>query len=134
MNSKVLLIVGMCVTGALWAGVSAQQEMQARPGPGSGVMNVNVINHPAVTAAQSGEWQVSLTRPADVRITNNPNITVSNAYFLARGTAYRITWSGEERETVTVTEVGGGGWVQVQSAGARRWINVSIARVIEEAR
>lgn len=134
MNRPAVIIGTLGLAGALWIGVSAQQEMQARPGPGSGVMDVRVINHPAVTAAQSGAWEVSLARPADVRVINSPSVAVSRPYFLQLNVTYRVRWSATETETVRVVGAGGGGWVEVSGASGDRWINLDQARSVEVAR
>lgn len=129
------VVIAAVVVSALWAGVEAQQEMRSRPGPGSGIMEVSVVNHPAVTAAQSGEWRVSLADTADVRITNTPSVVLDSPSFLTRGSSYRVTWENEQTETVKVVFVRPNGWVQVENSGARsRWINLNNARAVEEAR
>ena len=129
MNRSVIILVLAMLAGVTWT--AAQQEVQSRPGPGSGVMDVRVINHPAVTAAQSGAWEVGLSRPADARIIGMPNVTVSRPYFIQLNTAYRVTWSAADSEEVTITEAGGGGWVKVKGS---RWINLDQARSVEVAR
>jgi hypothetical protein len=134
MNRPAVIVGTLTLAGALWIGVSAQQEMQARPGPGSGVMDVRVINHPAVTAAQSGAWEVALAAPADVRVINNANVTVSRPSFVQLNTRYRVTWSATETETVRVVAAASGGWVQVSSSGGDRWINLDQARSVDVAR
>ena len=123
------------VTIGLWAGLGAQQEMRSRPGPGSGVMDVNVVNHPAVTAAQSGDWRVTLANTAMVRVANTPVVTVEGPSFVVRGSAYRVTWENEQTDTVKIVSVQSNGWVQVENSGGRaRWINLNNARSVEEAR
>ena len=129
MNRSAIILVVAILAGVTWA--AAQQEVQSRPGPGSGVMDVRVINHPAVTAAQSGAWEVGLSRPADARIIGMPNVTVSRPYFIQVNTTYVVTWSATDSEKVTITEAGGGGWVQVKGS---RWINLDQARSVEVAR
>jgi hypothetical protein len=129
MNRSAIILVVAMLAGVTWA--TAQQEVQSRPGPGSGVMDVRVINHPAVTAAQSGAWEVGLSRPADARIIGMPNVTVSRPYFIQLNTTYLVTWSAADSEEVTITEAGGGGWVKVKDS---RWINLDQARSVQVAR
>jgi hypothetical protein len=129
MNRSAIILVVAILAGVTWT--AAQQEVLSRPGPGSGVMDVRVINHPAVTAAQSGAWEVGLSRPADARIIGMPNVTVSRPYFIQLNTTYRVTWSAADSEDVTITDAGGGGWVKVKGS---RWINLDQARSVEVAR
>ena len=132
MRREWTVLMAVVIAGLVWMQVSAQQEVQSRPGPGSGMMDVRVVNHPAVTAAQSGAWEVGLSRPADVRLINTVSLT--RPYFIQLNTSYRVSWTAGESETVRVVEAGGGGWVQVSSAGGMRWINLDLARSIELAR
>lgn len=130
-------VVGLAAGAAalLWVGVvGAQQEMRPRPGAGSGVMDVNVINHPAVTAAQSGDWRVSLASTADVRIANTPTVSTAAPGFLRRGERYEITWGERELEIVTIDELLSNGWVRAMSNGSSRWLNLNNARGIAVAR
>lgn len=129
MNRIAIIVVVTMLAAVTWA--AAQQEVQSRPGFGSGVMDVRVVNHPAVTAAQSGAWEVGLTRPADARIIGMPHVTVSSPSFIRVNASYRVTWSATESETVKVTEAAGGGWVEVSGS---RWINLDQARSVEAVR
>jgi hypothetical protein len=129
MNRIAIIVVVTVLAAVTWT--AAQQEVQSRPGFGTGVADVRVVNHPAVTAAQSGAWEVGLSRPADVRIISLPNVTVSRPPFIQVNASYRVTWSATESETVRITDASGGGWVQVSGT---RWINLDQARSVEAAR
>jgi hypothetical protein len=134
MNRSHLAVVALLAGAVLWVGTSAQQEVQTRPGPGSGLMNVNVLNRPAVLAEQIGEWQVSISRMPDVRIANTATVAVQSPLFATTGSKYVVTWAAGETERIAITGVGEGGWVQVENPGrGKRWINLSNARSIEEA-
>lgn len=113
---------------AVWVGVAARQDAQPRPALGSGRVDVNVINTPAVTAQQGGEWRVALAGPADVRVANQPQVRIAGPAFLQAGRAYRVTWDDGQTEVITVTALSGDGWVQI---GSGSWINVAVARAIE---
>ncbi|HVL66526.1 MAG TPA: hypothetical protein VM364_04600 [Vicinamibacterales bacterium] len=129
------LVLGVGVAAVvLWAGVAAQQEVRPRPGFGSGIMDVNVVNHPAVTAAQSGPWHVAVSNAPDVRVTNVATVAVVSPSFLRVGLSYVVTWRAGETETVTISEIAYNGWVRVQTAGRTRWVNLSTARAVEEGR
>lgn len=134
MNRVHLVAIAVLAGVVFWAGVKAQQEVQPRPGPGSGLMNVNILNRPAVLAEQIGEWQVSVGRMPDVRIANTPTVAVRLPMFAARGSKYIVTWATGEIDRVSISDVGEDGWVQVDNQGKnRRWINLRNARAIEEA-
>lgn len=134
MRRELTVFVALALVGLGFMKAAAQQEVQSRPGFGSGVMDVRVVNHPAVTASQNGAWEVGLSRPADVRIINSPNVTIARPAFIQLHTKYRVTWSASDSEVVTITSTGGGGWVQVSTSGADRWINLDQARSIEVSR
>jgi hypothetical protein len=131
LRRELMFVAAIALAGAAFVTVGAQQEVQSRPGFGSGVMDVRVVNHPAVTAAQSGAWEVGLSRPADARIIGMPHVTMASPSFIRTNVSYRVTWSATESETVKITEAGGGGWVEVNGA---RWINLDQARSVEAVR
>ncbi len=113
---------------AIWVGVAARQDAQPRPTLGSGRVDVNVINTPAVTAQQGGDWRVALAGTADVRVVSQPQVKIAGPAFLQAGRAYRVTWDGGQTEVITVAALAGDGWVQV---GSGSWVNVAVARAIE---
>ena len=137
---KTFITVGaLAIALVAWTHLGAQQEMLPRPGPGSGITGVS----------QKGEWSVAISNTPSVRIANP--IQVRGPIFLTRG-AYRVTWPNGDAEMVTLiatavetqrtgdrigersTELVTDGWVEVQSNGRRRWINLMAARSIEEGR
>lgn len=122
-------ILAGTLAAAVWVGVSAQQEMQSRPGPGSGVMNVNVVNHPAVTAAQNGEWRVAIDNVPTVRLASPARVSVNVPEFVVKGRTYLVTWSDGTSETITVQEISEDGWIQI--SGKTRWVNLGTARAID---
>ena len=141
MNRTHVLVVAFGVVAVLWVGLSAQQEMLSRPGPGSGVMNVNVLNNPTVASAQAGQWVVTLGHIPDVKITNDvrigntptvivrgPNVGVSRGTFL-------VVWTNGETERLAL-EFEQDGWARVGGSGTRpvRWINLHNVRSIEEVK
>lgn len=129
-------IVGGTLAAALaaWVGLSAQQEMLPKPGPGSGLTK----------AVQQGEWRVAIDNVPTVNIGNG--VQLRGPLFL-KHRAYKVTWPNGDEERVTIVtvpqarrlsdgspEVVENGWVEVQSSGTRRWINIMAARSVEEAR
>lgn len=136
MNRAEMAVAGLAAVAVtvLWVGASAQQqEVQPRPGPGSGLMNVNVLNRPAVLAEQIGEWQVSISRMPDVRIANPATVVVQLPVFARMGSKYLVTWPGGETERISISALGDDGWVQVENPGrGKRWLNLRNARSLEE--
>ena len=133
MNRWHVVIIG-CMAGALvWTGVAAQQEVLSRPGPGTGLSSVTVVNRPSVAAEQSGEWQVAISRMPEVRISNTLPVSIQLPRFAAKG-KYLVTWQSGESETVTVIDIGEDGWVQAANTvrSGARWVNLRSARAIEE--
>lgn len=134
---KLTIVATLGAAALLWVAVSAQQEMSARPGPGSGIMNVtgsvSVTNTPSVTVAntpavqQQGDWRVAINNTPSVRVTEVPS-----PGFLRAGSRYEITWVDGTSETVTVSSIAASGWIEVERS--RRWINLTSARAIAEAR
>jgi hypothetical protein len=135
MRNKVIIGVLCAVGAAIWARSSSGQ-VQAVPGPGTGIVivkgTVDVGNVPIVEAVQRGEWRVSLPGPADVRVTNAPPAALASHVFLRVGGRYDVTWPVGEKETVAVAQLGAGGWVRVDGPGRRRWLNLDLAKYIDE--
>lgn len=137
---RVEILMGTLAAAALlWAGVAAQQETRATPGFGSGIVkvagSVEVANEPVVHAAQRGEWRVAIANTPAVTVANRPTVVAANPDFVRRDARYVVTWPTGESESVTVTEVGSGGWVEVGTPGTgRRRVNLAAARAIEHAR
>ena len=133
------ITIGALIGAALlWAGVSAQQETRATPGFGSGltkvVGTVDIGNAPEVQAAQRGEWRVAVANSPAVSVSNRPTVVVASADFLRKDARYAIIWPTGEREQVIISEVGSAGWVEVDQPGSlKRWINLSVARSVEQA-
>jgi hypothetical protein len=129
---KLPIVLSIAAAGMLWVAVSAQQqEMKSKPGPGSGITTVvgevAITNAPTVQAAQAGEWRVNVENVPGVRVTEFPS-----PGFLRSGLRYEITWADGATETVQVEKSAGNGWIEVERG--RRWVNVTTARSIREAR
>jgi hypothetical protein len=129
---KLSIVLSIAAAAVLWVAVSAQQqEMKPKPGPGSGITNVvgevAITNTPTVQANQAGPWQVSVENVPGVRVTEFPS-----PGFLRSGVRYEITWAEGATETVQVEKSAGNGWIEVERG--RRWVNVTTARSIAEAR
>jgi hypothetical protein len=133
MNRWHAVVIGCLAIALVWTGVAAQQEVLSRPGPGTGLSSVNVVNRPSVAAEQSGEWQVAIRGISDVRITNATPVRVQLPQFAGKG-KFLVTWPNGQTENIQVLDVGEDGWVQVANAARTgpRWMNLRIAREIEE--
>jgi hypothetical protein len=121
------VVIGVIAGTVLWTGLAAQQEVQPRPGPGSGVTNVSVVNRPAVLADQLGDWQVAISRM--------PTVGVRVPPFAFKGTRYLVTWPNGDIDKIAIVDTSEDGWVQVENTGGRmRWLNLSTARSLEEVK
>ncbi len=116
-----LLLTGVVAGAFLWSSVWAQQEMLPKPGPGSGITKVigtvNIGNVPEVRATQDGDWQV----------------TVASIPFLKAKGRFVVNWPDGSTERLIVLESGPGSWVLAEGA-PRRWVNLGMARSVEEGR
>ena len=131
MMSHILGSVVVIATAGL-AAISAGQQTQARPGFGSGVVEVEgrvdvtavkgTVNvQGTVNANQAGAWSVA--------VSNAPTVVVAAPAFLRAGGRYSVIWSTGESETITVASLGSGGWVRLSGTG-ERWVNLTLARSV----
>ena len=125
-----IVVVTLVTVVVLWNVLTAQQEMLPRPGPGSGIVrvegSVNVANSPGVRAAQEGNWQVKQDGEWQVKIVPAP--------FLRPNARYLITWAdGSTERIVALTDVANGAWVMVEGT-PRRWLNLALARAVEDVK
>ena len=142
---KLFVVIGaLGIALVTWVQLRAQQEMQPRPGPGSGITR----------AAQQGEWEVAINNTPTVRVADTLQVQVRGPVFL-RNRTYKVTWPNGDEERLTVilapvprpvdrnadrlpersAEMMADTWAEVQTAnGNRRWINMTAARSIEEVR
>lgn len=123
MKRRALAVAGSAVALAAWVGVSAQQEMLPRPGPGSGVTPVRVVEEPIVRLAKESQ----------VRVLEPLSISIRPPSFVTGGDQIEITWATGEVERVTVGGVLEGGWIAVGSDGGR-YVNLGSARSIRTFR
>jgi hypothetical protein len=123
---NILVLGSLALAAMVWSGVSAQQEMLSRPGPGSGVSKVSgtvtIDEMPDVNAKQRGPWRVG--------ITDMPEIHVAGPAFVRPGGRYDITWEGGDKESLVVSSIGADGWVKVEHQRSR-WVNLGLARSVE---
>jgi hypothetical protein len=110
-----------------WVQTSNGQVFPA-PTAGSGIVQVtgkvDVANVVPVDAAQRGEWRVS--------VSNTPAVSAVPFAFLKAGATYGVTWADGAQENVRVLQLGGAGWARVEHQTRRRWVNLELARAIDE--
>jgi hypothetical protein len=132
------IVAGGVIAVALlvWAR-STDGQVQSVPGPGTGVVTVqgvvDVRDLPPIDVGQRGDWKMSLANVADVRVVNTPTVAAAPLAFLKVGGKYDVTWPAGDRETIGVAQLASGGWVRATGGGRERWLNLSVAKVIEEA-
>ena len=131
MMSHILSSVVVVAIAGL-AAFGAGQQTQARPGFGSGVVEVEgrvdvtavkgTVNvQGTVNANQAGAWSVA--------VANSPTVVVAGPAFLRAGGRYSVIWSTGESETIAVASLGSGGWVRLAGTG-ERWVNLTLARSV----
>jgi hypothetical protein len=133
-ETRVLRVAVVALLCALAADVGTSgQQGQRLPGPGTGIVDVVVVNEPGITQrgewkvgqqgewrmAQQGDWRVAVTGPV-VAIPSMPNLVTVNA-------TYTIQWDVTNFERATVREIHPGGWVRAEIGKTTRWINLSRA-------
>ncbi len=140
MRAKIITGVVAVVAALYWAR-SIEGQVQAVPGPGSGVVivqgEVDVRRFPQIAVGQQGDWKVSLANVAEVRVANTPAVAAAPLSFLRVGGRYTVTWPVGETETFEVAQLGGGAWVRAAVAdqgGRLRWLNLTVAKSIDEVR
>jgi hypothetical protein len=114
-----VIATAAAAAGILWVGLSAQQEMLPKPGPGSGITKV--------------VGAVNIANTPDVRVMQMPPIFIANPPFVNKGAHYSLTWGDGGSEDIVVAEVGQDGWIRVQG-NRTRWINLRLARSLEPGR
>jgi hypothetical protein len=131
-----LAVVVTALVAIVWAR-SPSGQVQSVPGPGSGIVTVTgrvAIDDVVRVTPATNDWRVVVANMPDVRVANTPAVTLAPLPFIRVGARYEITWGPNERESIRVAQAGNGGWVRAESDSRTRWINLSIARAVEELR
>ena len=124
-------------TAALALAAVARGQVQPVPGPGSGTVTVTgrvEVADGMIRATQLGDWKVVVANAPDVRVVNTPTVGRAAWPFLKAGGRVLVTWPDGSSETLAIAQVGGAGWVQAASAPRTRWVNLDVARSIEDVR
>jgi hypothetical protein len=116
------------IAGYQKVGSTAERQGAAQrfPGPGSGVVDVSVVND-AVRVTQEGDWRIAqqgdwrVAQQGEWRVGVRGTVTTAptRLHFLDVGSVYAFQWSQNWIEVATVREVHASGWVRI----GRRWVN-----------
>lgn len=123
MNKQVLAIAGIGMAAVAWTLVSAQQEMLPRPGPGSGITPVRLVEDSTVT----------LSKNSEVRVSGPLTVSFRAPSFATTGRTLLVTWADGEQERITIADVVDGSWIEVQGSPTR-YVNLANARSVQVAR
>lgn len=125
MHTRAVTLAGLGLAATAWVALSAQQEMLPRPGPGSGITPVRVVEEPVVRLAKG----------AEVRLADPLSISVRPPSFVSKGRSLEITWGTGDVDRVTVVDVLDAGWIDVgSSGGGTSYINLAMARSVRVMR
>jgi hypothetical protein len=127
---RVAVVVLFC---ALAADVGTTQQGQRLPGPGTGIVDVLVLNEPGVAqrgdwkVAQHGEWRMAQQGDWRVDVTGTVVANPSMPNLVTVNRSYTIYWDHVNAERVTVREIHPSGWARVDIGKASRWVNLTRA-------
>lgn len=137
MSLKTTIAVVFAVVVTIAWGRASSGQVQPVPGPGSGIVTVTgkvqIDDVVRVTPAVP-DWRVTVGNVPDVRVVNTHGVTLTLPSFVKVGGRYDITWGPNERESIRVAETLPGGWVRADTDGRTRWLNLTLARSVEEVR
>jgi len=122
---------------AIALGIVVRAQVQPVPGAGSGVVTVTgrvEVADGMVRASQNGDWKVLIANAPDVRVVNTPTVANAPLPFLKVGARIAITWQDGSRESAQISQLGGGGWILADRTSRPRWLNLSSARSVEDAK
>jgi hypothetical protein len=121
-ENRVLRVAVALISCGLLADVAATgQQMQRLPGPGSGVVDVRVVEQAQVAAAQRGDWRVG--QQGEWRVQGTVATLPAMPRFVKVGGVYAVR--GPSLEMVaTVHELHESGWARVSDEMRQEhWIN-----------
>lgn len=128
---RVLVVLLLAVVGGDVA-TSDGQQSQRLPGPGSGVVDVQLVREADVAAAQRGDWRVSQQGEWRVGVTGTVATLPGMPPILKVGGTYAVRGPSLEM-LATVRQLHPSGWARV-SDDARQdlWINLAAMSSIRE--
>jgi hypothetical protein len=127
-NRVLRIAVGILFALLLTGVATGDGQSQRLPGPGTGVVDVSVVNDARVNAAQHGDWRVA--QQGDWRVGVQGTVATLPAMPPSlRSGKYVVRWPGQtETEELTVHELHPSGWART----GRRWVNLATAVSLEE--
>ncbi len=122
-NRILRVAVALLFCGLLADVATTGQQTQRLPGPGSGIVDVEVVKEAQVAAAQRGEWRVG--QQGDWRVQGTVATLPSMPRFIKVGGVYAVR--GPSLEMVaTVRELHESGWALVSDElRQEHWINLA---------
>lgn len=136
-ENRVLRVAVVVLLSLLAADVGTSvQQTQRLPGPGSGIVDVAVVNEPGVTqrgewrVGQQGEWRMAQQGDWRVDVTGSVVATPSMPSLVTVNRAYTIFWDHANAERVIVREIHPSGWARVDLGKTQRWVNLTRAASI----
>jgi hypothetical protein len=133
-ENRVLRTAGVVLACVVFADVATSdgQQGQKLPGPGTGVVDVQVVRETEVAAAQRGdwrvgqhgEWRIGVTGPVATLPAVPPIVHVGSTYAV-RGPSLELV--------VTVRQLHPSGWARVSDESRQElWINLATLSSIRE--
>jgi hypothetical protein len=127
---RIAVVILVCIVLAGAAATGAQQS-QRLPGPGSGIVDVRVLEGASVAAAQQGEWRVGQQGEWRVGVQGAVATLPAMPRIIRVGGVYAVR--GPSLEMVaTVRELHESGWARVSDELKQEyWINLAAMSSIQ---
>ena len=136
-ENHVLRVAAVLLLGLVLADVvRTSGQTQRLPGPGTGIVDVKVVDDARVVqqgewrVAQQGEWRVAQQGDWRVGVTGTVSTLPTMPPVIKVNGRYTVRWSLSEKEDardVTVRELHPSGWARV---GGDEWVNLAAAIAI----
>jgi hypothetical protein len=131
-ENRVLRVVVVLLLCVVLAGAVSGRQAQRLPGPGAGIVDVNITNEPRVNAVQQGEWRVAQQGDWRVGVQGTVATLPPMPSVIAVGRTYYVRWSdAAEHQRITIRTLEPSGWASVDADGRSRWVNLARAVSIE---
>lgn len=124
---RIALLILIAALVAEW--LPARGQAQRLPGPGSGVVDVSLVNDARVNAVQHGEWRVTQQGEWRANVQGTVATLPSMPPVIRAGERYFIQWPGHDGHVATLVALHPSGWAQVRVAGDTKdsWMNLTVA-------
>jgi hypothetical protein len=136
-ENRVLRVAVVLLSCVVVGGVATSdgQQGQRFPGPGTGVVDVQLVREAEVAAAQRGPWNVGQQGEWRVGVIGSVATLPAMPPVVKRGGTYAVRGPGLEASpwTVTVRELHPSGWARIDDeAHQEHWINLAAMSSIRE--